>query len=321
MVKDNVDLSVVIPIYNNAAFIPILIEEIASSLDGLVMSYELIFIDDRSPDNAWEALADVAATHNYIKAIRLNRNSGQHIALAAGIRESEGKWVLTMDGDMQDHPKDIARFWQKAQEGRDIVLAYYDIENRSALRSACNKAFAKCLSLVSQETIAPNIGSMTLFSRKVADAYCQFDEPYRHHLHILYWLQFDIGYTEYTKHEQTHDTSGYDLKKLINHAIDGLFLYSTNLLYLVIIIGVMLMFIASLLGAYALFHFIFYSPTSGWTSLVLLIISMSGLIICSIGVVGIYIGKIFKQTQNRPLYIVDESINCQSGRTHGTYSL
>lgn len=301
-------LSIVIPVYRNQESLKELVIEINKTVTTIGKAYEIVFVDDRSPDQSWETLLALAAEYPQIVALRLNRNHGQHIALAAGIRESRGDWIITMDGDMQDHPSNIITLLEKANEGYDIVLSRYQPEKQSLYRRLCNHLFIKTMTLISRENIPQNIGSLTLLSRKVADAYNSLNERYRHHLHVLYWLKFNTGYIEYQKRERAVGTSSYTLSRLIRHMLNAVFFHQNYLLYVVTVIGMVITGCSLLYGIYSILMYMFYSPPSGWASLAILISMLGGFIIFSLGIIGLYVGKILEQTKNRQLYVIDKMI-------------
>lgn len=299
-------VSVVIPVYNNKEYLETLVKEIDKTLSKAKKKYEIIFVDDRSPDKSWDVLAELAKENSNVFAFRLNRNHGQHIALAAGIRESRGEWVITMDGDMQDHPRAISRLLEKAEEGYDIVLSSYKSPEQTLIRKISNYLFALLIYIISGDKIRYNTGSLTLFSRKVADAYNSVNERYRHHLQVLYWLKFRTGYIVYTKYKRTSGNSSYNFSALVVHAFNAIFFHQNRLLYFIAILGMAVTVFSLVFGVYVIYMYLFYTPPSGWTSLSLLISTLGGITIFSLGVVGIYLGKIFEQTKNRPLYAVDK---------------
>lgn len=301
-------ISVVIPVYQCADCLVELYQRIKKCLLNITPNYEIIFVDDRGRDNAWDIIVGLSKKDNVIKGVRLSRNFGQHLAITAGLAQSRGDWVVVMDCDLQDSPEEIIRLYELAQSGFDIVLARRKQKKHSFFRRIFSKCYSKLMTIATNQLFDPELGSFSIISRKVVDSYLRFKDNDRHYLFILYWLGFNIGYIDYKHTDRFSGKSSYNLSALIKHAISGMLFQTSILLKLIVYLGFVISSMGSCFALYIVYRYFYCHIMPGWTSLVVLILLIGGVIISSLGVVGLYIAKIFEQVKNRPLYIIDEVI-------------
>ena len=312
-----VELSVVVPVYGCEACLPELHRRLTDSLDWTGGSYELVFVDDCGPDRSWDVLERLAAEDPRVRAFKLSRNFGQHAAITAGLSQSRGRWTVVMDCDLQDPPEEIRRLHAKATEGYDIVLAKRMRKRTSLARRAAGRAYFALMNFFTGTSIDAGYGSFSIVSRKVVDAFLAFKERDRHYLFVLYWLGFDRASIEYEQAPRAAGRSAYDLRRLLAHALGGMFFQTTVLLRWVVYSG----FLLALLGVGAAVYFtaarVAGNAYPGWTSLVVLLLVIGGLIIISTGVTGLYIGRVFSEVRERPLFVIDRSSggDCEPGST------
>jgi glycosyltransferase involved in cell wall biosynthesis len=313
-VTEAVELSVVVPVYACEESLPELHRRLTETLAWTHGSYELVFVEDRGPDGSWKTLRDLADADPHVRAFRLSRNFGQHLAITAGLAQSRGRWVVVMDCDLQDPPEEIPRLYAKASEGYEVVLARRLRKRASFFRRWASSFYFFLLNTFSKTSIDPGHGSFSIISRKVVDAYLKFKDRDRHYLFVLYWLGFDRASIEYGHAERATGKSSYNFRRLLSHAIGGMFFQTTVLLRWVINIGFALAFAG--VGAAVYFVVARASGTAypGWTSLAVLLLVLGGLIIISTGVTGLYIGRIFNEVRERPLYVIDESTEDDTAR-------
>jgi polyisoprenyl-phosphate glycosyltransferase len=303
-----VELSVVVPVYACEASLRELHRRLTESLAWTEGSYELVFVEDRGPDGSWGILRELAQGDAHVRAFRLSRNFGQHAAITAGLSKSRGRWTVVMDCDLQDPPEEITRLYAKAGEGHDIVLARRTQKRSPVFRRLASKLYFALLNTFAGTSIDPGHGSFSIISRKVVDSYLTFKDRDRHYLFVLYWLGFDQASIEYEHAPRASGKSAYTVRRLLGHALGGMFFQTTILLRWVIYLG---FFLAALgLGAAVYFTAARISGNAypGWTSLVVLLLVIGGLITISTGVTGLYIGRVFNEARGRPLYVVDEEI-------------
>ena len=302
-----VELSVVIPVYGCVECLRRLHQQLSASLATISAAYEIIFIDDCSPDQAWSVLSDIAGGDTKVRIFRLSRNFGQHAAITAGLANSTGRWVIVMDCDLQDPPEEIERLYRKAQEGYEIVFARRKEKQHSFFRRVAARAYVRVVNFFSAVKIEGDYGSFSILSRKVVDAFLLMRDRDRHYLFILNWLGFHSADIEYEHAARFRGQSSYSLRALIKHAVSGIFFQTTVLLRWIVYLGFWVSMAGVLLAAFFMYQYFVHSVYPGYTSLAVLILVIGGFIISSTGIAGLYIGKIFEQVKGRPLYVIDKS--------------
>jgi glycosyltransferase involved in cell wall biosynthesis len=303
-----IELSVVIPVYRCESCLRELHRRLTESLEWTAGSYELIFVEDRGPDGSWEVLRSLSDGDPHARAYRLSRNFGQHAAITAGLSKSRGRWTVVMDCDLQDPPEDIRRLHAKASEGYEIVLARRARKSSSLFRRAASRAYFALMNFFTGTSIDPSHGSFSIISRKVVDAFLDFRDRDRHYLFVLYWLGFDRASIEYEHAARPDGKSSYTFRRLMGHAIEGMFFQTTVLLRGVIYSGLVLALLGAATAVYFAIARIAGTAYPGWTSLVVLLLLIGGLITVSTGVTGLYIGRVFNEVRRRPLFVIDEEM-------------
>lgn len=299
-------VSIVVPVYNCEQCLPVLCERVDNTLRGMDQNYELILVDDRSSGRTWQIILELCCQYPSLKGIQLSRNFGQHKAITAGLSKSLGDYVIVMDCDLQDPPELIPNLIQKIEQGFDLVLARRNSRKDSFFRQWAAKAYFYLIGRLTDEKIDGSYGNFSILSRKVVDNFLKFGEKERHYLFILRWMGFNIGKIEYEQNQRIAGESSYLFKSLIRHALDGLFFQSTVLLKWIAKTGLIFSLVGFTLALYYIGRYFMYGSVQGWTSLIVLILICTGLIVTSLGVIGIYITKIFDQIKKRPLYIIDK---------------
>jgi len=304
-----VDLSIVIPVYGCSGTLRPLHERLSRVLPTLVERYEIIFIDDRGPEESWAILQKLAQGDPHVIACRLSRNFGQQIATTAGLEQSRGEHVVVMDCDLQDPPEAIEKLLAAANRGFDIVFAKRKTPYRPAVRGFGSRLYFRLIGLLSGYAIDDEIGAFSLISRRVVEAFLKFRERDRQYLMILYWLGFETTTIEYDRAVRAIGKSSYGLGKLIALGLSGMFFMTTRLLHWVVYIGLALAATGSLLALYFVIHWFVAGSATGWTSLIVAQLLIGGLIILCIGIAALYIGKVFEASQQRPLYILQDRVD------------
>lgn len=310
-----VDLSVVIPIYQSAGSLEELHRRLKKALAKTTPRFEIVFVEDGGRDHSWEILESIARKDPKVKAFRLSRNFGQHAAITAGLSQCVGKWAIVMDGDLQDPPEEIPRFWSKAREGYDIVYSKRKQMKHAFWRNLIGDIYFKLINFFNQSAIDREFGNFTAVSRKVIDAFLGVRDRDRHYLFILYWLGFQSAILEYEHGERGSGRSSYNLGRLIQHAFNGLFFQTTIFLRWIVYLGFGVSVAGLFFAAYIIYDHFSQSVLPGWASLIVLILLVGGFILVSTGVTGLYIGKIFDQVKGRPLYVIQKEV--VHGRSKG----
>jgi glycosyltransferase involved in cell wall biosynthesis len=305
----DIEISVVIPVFKCAECLRHLQERLDSALAQIPGEHEIILVDDRSPDESWEILREIAAEDDSVRLIRLSRNFGQHAAITAGIEFARGRWIVVMDCDLQDPPEEIPRLYARALEGAEIVYARRTARRGPWFRRLASRVYFRLLNASLGTDFDPEYGNFTIISRKVRDAFLRFRDKDRHYLMILRWLGYEHASIDVAHAERYAGESAYTLGTLIRFAMDGLFFQSTTLLRWSTYVG----FVASLCGVvlagFFVVNYFLENTYPGWTSLAVLLLVIGGLTITTVGVAGLYIGKIFTQVKDRPLYVVDDVVD------------
>jgi len=303
------EISVVVPVYKCAACLPELRRRLAAALEPITTRYELVFVEDRGPDDSWDVLVELARLHPAVRAVRLSRNFGQHAAITAGLAESRGRWVVVMDCDLQDPPEEIPRLWARAQEGFDIVLARRARKQQAVHRRWAARLYFRLLSLAAGRRFEGQYGAFSMLARKVVDGFLRFKDRDRHYLFILHWLGFRTGEIEYEHGQRLAGESSYTLRALVEHALNGVFAQTTVFLRLITYLGFAVCALGLGLAVFFLGAWLLYDTVPrGFTSVAVLILVMGGFSILTTGVSGLYVGKIFEEVKERPLFVVDQRV-------------
>ena len=302
------EISVVIPVYNCAGCLPALHARLTATLSAITPDYEIVLVDDRSTDDAWDVMRELARDDPRLRIVRLSRNFGQHAAITAGLTRSRGAWTVVMDCDLQEPPEEIARLYAKAREGYEIVRATREGRRHSAFRRMSASLYRRMLS--EREGGEIEFSTLSIISRKVVDAFLQLRDRDREYQLVLDWLGFSQATISFAHADRAGDSpSAYGLRELVRVALDGMFFRTTVLLRWIVLLGFVVALLGGLLGLYAVYARYVEDSPPGYTSIVVLLVLLSGFTIISLGVVGLYVGRIFDQVKGRPLFVVDEQID------------
>lgn len=302
-------ISVVIPVYGCRKAIPELYERLTNTLLQLTNDYEIILVNDACPQNSWEEIEKLCAQDEKVVGIEMARNFGQMKAITAGMDHSTGDWVVVMDCDLQDAPEEILRLYEKAQEGYDVVFARRMQRKDPFFRRLISHGFYKVYSVATDGRYDPTLANFSIMSRQVANAYCSMREIHRAFVMYVKWLGFRHGYIE-VEHQARHSgKSSYSLKKRLAMAEEILTSQSDKLLRVIAKLGFLISFVSFLMIIVTIVRYYVLHIPQGYTSTLAVIFLMGGLILSAIGIVGIYIGNIFMQVKERPLYVVRTILN------------
>jgi polyisoprenyl-phosphate glycosyltransferase len=299
-----VELSVVVPVYACSGCLDALYERLTKSVSQITDSYEFVLVDDRSLDDGWSVLERLARRDTHVRAFRLSRNFGQHAAITAGLSKARGDWVVVMDCDLQEAPEDIPRLWAAARTGYDVVRTARRGRHHPRLKRWASRVYRR---LTLDTDTPPDYSTLSLISRRVVDAFLRLRDKDREYMIALDWLGFDATTVEIDHAERHEGKSAYTLGRLIRVAMDGMFFRSTVLLRLVVLVGFVVALAGIVLAAFEIIDY-FVEPhrtVPGYTSLAVLLLVLAGFIIVSVGVVGLYVGRIFEQVKDRPVFLID----------------
>ena len=302
--------SIVIPLYRCSNAIAELTTRLKTTINKLHSNFEIIYVNDAGPENDWEMVLQEAQKDERVKGINLSRNFGQHYAITAGLSHCTGDWVVVMDGDLQDQPEEISKLYAEVQKGYDIVLARRVEKQHSFLKRKTSALFYRTLAYLTNTEQNAEIANFGIYHRNVINAILSMNDKTRYFPAMVRWVGFKR--TEIAvKHAPRHEgESSYNIKALMNLAVNTILSFSDKPLRLTVKLGIFISFISFLLAAATLIRALLgYITVSGYSSLIISIWLLSGIIITLLGMLGLYIGRIFDQVKNRPAFIVSETVN------------
>lgn len=301
-------VSVVVPVYQCAQSIELLHARVAAALDLVWADFELVFIDDRAPDGAWDVIRTLSERDVRVRGVRLSRNFGQQAAITAGIEHSRGARIVVMDCDLQDPPEEIPRLLAKAEEGYDIVFGRRMRKSMAGWRRWSGHLYFRLLNMFAGAEVESQRGAFSVISREVADRFLELGDHDRHYILILNWLGFDRATIDYEHADRLEGQSSYGLFSLVRLAFDGMFFQTTVLLRWIVYAGFAFAAAGVAFAVYVVISRLTESYYPGWASLAVFTLFIGGFIILSTGITGLYIGKVFEQVKGRPLFVVAETL-------------
>nr|WP_262906156.1 glycosyltransferase family 2 protein [Hymenobacter terricola] len=302
-------LSVVSPVYRADASVAELVQRLVTVLESITPHFEILLVDDRSPDDSWARIRELAASEPRVRGLRLSRNFGQHRAITAGLDACRGEWVVVMDCDLQDRPEEIPALLAEARRGYDFVLARRANRQDSWGKKMLSRLFYRVLSYLTETPQDPAVANFGIYHRKVVAAVLAMRESIRYFPTMVRWVGFRAGYLPVMHAGRAAGRSSYGLSQRLRLGLDILLANSDKPLRLTIKFGLLLSGGAFLFVPITLLRYwTGQIDQPGYTSLIISIWFFSGLLLSVLGMVGLYIGKTFEQVKNRPLYIVDEEV-------------
>ncbi len=303
------DLSIIVPVYNEASSIPTLYKRIKNVLVNLACSYEIIFINDGSQDNSLALIKELSTRDTDVKFIDFSRNFGHQIAVSAGLEFSSGNRVVIIDADLQDPPELIGSMFKKMSEGWNVVYARR-IQRRGEnfLKLLTAKVFYRLLKGLTSTHIPVDTGDFRMIDRKVTDAVLQMPERHKFLRGMISWVGFKQTYVEYVRDSRHAGKSGYSFRKMLRFAMDGITGFSNIPLKLATIFGFIFSGIAFLLILYTLYaRFISNNYVQGWASIMISILFIGGVQLICVGLIGEYLIRMDANMKQRPLFIINET--------------
>ena len=303
------ELSVIIPIFNEAGNIPLLYERLTKAVTGLVPNYEFIFVNDGSRDESIALVRELAGKDPYVRYIDLSRNFGHQVAVTAGLEFCQGKAAVIIDADLQDPPELIPDLYARMKEGFEVVYARRkERKGEGFLKKITARIFYRLLSRITQIDIPLDTGDFRIIDRKVINALKAMPEQHRFLRGQISWVGFRQTFLDYDRDERFAGKTGYTWGKMVRLAIDGITSFSDFPLKFATYAGFFVSGIAFLLIIYALYsRFILQDYEKGWASEIISILFIGGIQLIGIGVIGEYIARISSNTRQRPLFIVNET--------------
>ncbi|MDP9858634.1 dolichol-phosphate mannosyltransferase [Olsenella profusa DSM 13989] len=309
--SDKIEVSVVVPVYGCPGAISELHRRLVNTLESMEKDFEIILVNDCDPYGSWEKIREVCVADHRVIGLNLSRNFGQIKAITAGLDRACGEWIVVMDCDLQDRPEGIIDLYKKAQEGYDVVFARRLNRKDTKLVKFFSKVFYKVYDYFTDGTFDNSICNFSISRRIVIDNYCKMREHNRAYTLFIRWLGFKQAEIDIEADARFEGESSYNFHRKVRTAFELITAQSNKPLRLATSLGFTISIVSFLYLLYLLISALI-APSSapmGWRSTIGAIFLMGGLILAAIGVVGLYIGNIFDEVKNRPLYVVRDVLN------------
>jgi glycosyltransferase involved in cell wall biosynthesis len=307
------EITIVVPVYRSAAVLPELYRRLTASLDQLAMPFKIVLVEDRGGDDSWQIIKQIAAADARVTGIQLSRNFGQHAAILCGLAQATGKWVVTLDDDLQHPPESIPALVAKARQGYHVVYGVHPRRAHGWWRNV-GSALARAFFRLVIPGWFEHHSSFRVIDRRIADALTRFDSPFPSIDGYLSWLTSNCAAVPVEHAPRAHGRSGYSFRKLVKHSVNIMVTFSNLPMRLAIWIGV----VASLLGVLLLGATLAAqpegSPLSTSASIISAVALLAGVQLFLLGLVGEYIARINYKSSRRPLYLIAEEVgSCRTG--------
>jgi glycosyltransferase involved in cell wall biosynthesis len=305
---NNPYFSVVSPVYGCKTSLYELYFRLKETLEKITPDFEIILVNDASPDDAWETIVELSDKDKRVKGISFSRNFGQHYAITAGLEYCSGDWIVVMDCDLQDKPEEITKLYNKVREGFDVIFGRRVKRQDKVFKKFFSRTFYKLFNILTDNISDSTVSNFGIYSQLVIQNYLKFTEKTRLFPLLIKWQGFKTGYVDIEHSKRTSSKSSYNYFKLINLALDAIISQSNKPLRISIKVGLSMSFFSFLYLIYLILRKFYLDIPMGWTSIMVSIFFIGGLIFANLGLIGLYIGKIYDEIKNRPLYIVKEVI-------------
>lgn len=306
------DLSVVSPVYRGEKMLSELVERIHKAISPLTDDYEIVLVNDSSPDNSWERISEICAVDKKVKGINLSRNFGQPYAITAGLTYAKGNYVAVIDCDLQNKPEDLPAMYQKALEGYDVVSARRVVREDTFMKRMSSAIFHRVYDFLSGFDTDKAVAEFGIYSRKIVDVYCSIPEYSRSFVELIHTLGFKKTTVDVLHDHRLEGKSSYNLYRLLKLSYDSIISNSNRPLHLAVALGLIMSILSFLMAIYNIFaKFLGLNEVVGYTSTIFSIWFVGGLLLLMMGVLGLYIGKIFDQVKGRPVFIVSDTLNIE----------
>lgn len=307
--QENIKISIVSPVYLAEGILSQLVDSIFLNIKSITDNFEVILVDDGSSDGSWDKIMQSKKIHPEIVGLKLSRNFGQHAAIYAGLEHAKGEWIIVMDCDLQDDPIHFKTLYQKAIEGWDIVLARRINRMDSLLKRSFSKIFYRMLGYLTDSDQDSSVANFGIYHKNVIISLNDMKDYIKFFPTSVNWVGFKKTMLNVNHKKRTSGKSSYNYKKLIRLGINVVLSFSDKPLRIVVKVGILVSFISMLIAFYYLLkYFSGEILVPGYTSLIVSIWFLSGVIITTVGMAGLYIGRIFDQAKERPVYIIQKKI-------------
>ena len=310
--QKKIHISVVSPVYRAEMIVSELVKQVKENLAPITDDFEIILINDASPDNSWAAITKEAAMDKRVKGLNLSRNFGQHYAITAGLNFAKGEWIVVMDCDLQDRPDEIPNLYHKALEGYDSVFAQRTERNDTAFKKLFSHLFYKVFSYLTDTKQDATVANFGIYRRCVIDAILSMHDSIRFFPTMVQWVGFRKFYLPVEHASRFEGKSTYNFRGLYRLALNTIMGFSDKPLRLTVKVGFFVTMLSILVG---IVYFVLYITgkiqVMGFTTLIISLWFLAGLIMFILGILGLYIGRMFEKVKQRPVYIVQDQCNIQ----------
>jgi glycosyltransferase involved in cell wall biosynthesis len=307
--NNSIDISIVVPVLNEAENIRLLWQRGNAALKPLQLQVEWIFVNDGSTDRSKDEILKMVQLHPRTYFIDLSRNFGHQIAVTAGLEAAKGSAVVIMDADLQDPPELLPTLWQKLRSGYEVVYARRKIRpGESWFKLWTAKWFYRILAKITSVPIPLDVGDFRIMDRCIVEVLKKMPESHKFIRGQVAWAGFNQTYITYERNERMHGSTGYSWSKMFRFAMDGITAFSDIPLRIVTYFGLIVSIVAFILTLYALYaRFIIQEYVPGWASLMVTVLFLGGVQMIAVGIIGEYISRIQSDVRSRPLYVVKET--------------
>jgi polyisoprenyl-phosphate glycosyltransferase len=303
-------LSIVIPVYNEESNISKLLASLEPVLEKLNLAYEILFVDDGSDDRTAEIIREEGMRNQHIRALVLSRNFGHQVALSAGLENAAGDIVITLDGDLQHPAELIPTLIEKHREGFDVVNTFRtDTDDLTAFKRQSSKWFYRLFNSLADVQIEPSSSDFRLYSRRFLKEFLKLEEKDRFIRGMIKWVGFPQTTVPYKAAGRNAGSTKYNKRKMLSLSSSGLTSFSSSLLRVPVLLGVVFCVVALFYSAYILYGWINHINVPGWTSIIFVILFVGGIQLICLGIISEYILRIFNEAKRRPLYIVKDKFD------------
>lgn len=310
MTKDLI--SIVSPVYGDRRNVSLLYSELVNVLSNMDVEYEIILVNDCCPYGSGEEIEKIAKQDNHVKFIDLSRNFGQHNAIKAGLDYAKGDWTVVMDCDLQDNPQDIIKFYQEAKKGYDVVWGIRTKRKDSLLKLLLSKTYQTVEKNLSNYVTNYDHGNFSMISKKVLNEFKLINNHNFNYCTVIHYLGFKTSFIEIEKCKRAEGKSGYNFVKGVRLALKSIIANSNKPLMFATYCS-LLMFSFSIIFIIKLLidYYVYNNKLLGWTSIMVSIFFIGGLIFAYLAILGLYIGGVFKEVKHKPLYVVSKTMNLE----------
>jgi glycosyltransferase involved in cell wall biosynthesis len=303
-------LSVVVPVFNEESLIGELVKRVKTNVQLISNDYEIILVDDGSQDKTWELIENEAHKEKRVKGLKFSRNFGHHYAITAGLHNASGEWVVVMDGDLQDRPEVIPELYQKSQTGFDVVFVSRKNRPEKFYYRMAQKVFYWILRILSGMDFDSRQANFSIINKKVVEAFKDFPENARFYGSTIKWLGFKSSSILADHGTRYSGKPSYTFKKRVKLALDIILSFSERPLKFAIALGLIMSSISIFIALWIVYGTLRWGyAVMGWPSGIVSILFSSGIILTVLGIIGIYLGRVFDEVKRRPLYIISNIVN------------